>query len=149
MTELSLAAKMAVLRALEHQVKVVKFHLTNALTEDMETGDTKSAKLPDGSYLGKVTYVEGSVATHVASETEFLAWVKEHHPSEVRESVSTAFRMKVLAEAKSSGELPPGVGVTEKAAYLRLASSKDAGDIIAARWPELSGQVLQIEGGAE
>lgn len=97
-----------------------------------------------GDRMGTVTLTGGELKAEVFDKTRLLAWVKEHHPTEVYEEVRPAFLHgllgNVVAQAQAdgviSGEVLPGIRVGETEPTLRITKTKVAremGKEIAAR----------------
>lgn len=120
----------------------------------MDEGDSKSAMLPDGISLGKVSKTRGRSTPAVVNEMEFCRWVKENYPSEIEETVRPAFRTKMLDTAKaygeaidpSTGEVIPGVEYRHGDPYISFRSERGFEQVVAARWEEIAGPAL-LQGG--
>lgn len=105
-----------------------------AATASMEEAASEKQAVfnADGDRLGTVTYTPGVLQAEVLSAPKLLAWVKEHHPSEVVEQVNVAF-IKVLmdraiAQAEQdgvvSGEVLPGIHVGMGNPVMRIVKTK-------------------------
>lgn len=67
--------------------------LKNQAREELRSlpfGDTVAAKVGE-QILAKASWVKGRQKIVVTDEQALLAWVKEHHPDEIIESVNPAF----------------------------------------------------------
>lgn len=67
--------------------------LKNAAREELKAlpfGDTVAGKSGE-QVVCKASWVKGRSSIRVTDEAALLAWVKEHHPSEIVESVNPAF----------------------------------------------------------
>lgn len=94
----------------------------------------------DGTQLGTASLVGGKPKATVVDEAAFLGWVKANHPDQVREIVDLAYRTKLMKAAEnagdgidpSTGELIPGIEVTEGRQYARVTPNGEARDRIKA-----------------
>lgn len=144
------------LRALKARVRDVETQISAELLPELEDGDTKAARLDDGTLLGKVTRTQGRRAPRVTDEHALTQWVKTHYPSEIAESVRPAFRDKLLETVKrhgeavdeSTGEIVPGIELSVGNPYLSFRAQAGCDEAIAANLPELVGHVL-LEPGEE
>jgi hypothetical protein len=88
----------------------------------------------DGTKLGTVTYVEPKLRAKVSDTDALLSWAKANHPDMVREIVDNAYLTKLLGAAEnagipvdpSTGELVPGIEMTETTGHVRVNPSKEA-----------------------
>lgn len=118
------------LRALKARIRELETEVTADLLPTLEDGDTKAARLDDGSLLGKVSRAQGRQTPAVVDEAALLAWVRRTHPTEIAESVRPAYRDQLLASAKrhgqavdeTTGELVPGVELRTGNPYLSFRS---------------------------
>lgn len=127
-----------------------------ALAELLAESNTERVKVEadDGTKLGTVTYVEPKVRAKVSDADALLRWAKTAHPDMVREIVDNAYLTKLLGAAEdagiavdpSTGELVPGIELTETTGHVRVNPSKEA----KARMAELleSTGLLQLTGPA-
>lgn len=150
------ATRAAVLKALKDTVEVRESEARAAVAGAMRVGEKLDAELPDGTRIGSVSMVGGRVTASVADEGQLLAWVAEHHPTEIEEQVVTvrqvrpAFLARLLSEAETDArKAAPGIGVKEGDPYPRVTLTKTApADVLAAI---RSGQVepLALPGGED
>jgi phage host-nuclease inhibitor protein Gam len=148
-----LARDLLVLRALADRVAAA---LTAAKTDTlaaMEVGERLVVKVGD-TPVGTVTVAHGRPSARITDPRALLAWVKANHPTEVvpREEVRAAFVTALLGRAKSSGEVIPGIDVSQGDPYLLAPVDDVAAAVIGAAWADgslsLPASVLpQIEGG--
>lgn len=143
---LPLPVQLAIVKALETRVKDVKDTVTTALLEQMGPGDSKGAVLDDDTRLGRATYNDGRLSVVVEDEALFTKWVRENHPTELVEQVRPSFRDRVLNEAKTSGELPPGVNIRQGDPFITYRGLKGSEEAISRLWATYGPSLLQIEG---
>jgi len=151
-----LAVQLAVVRELEARLKEAKTALNEQLLAGLDEGDRKSAALEDGTKLGSVTKVAARKTPTVVDEGALARWVKKNRPDEIVETVRISYRNVLLGSAKthgeavdeSTGEIVPGIEMREGNPYISYRAAEGAGAVIASRWQELIGGVLEIEGGA-
>lgn len=87
-----------------------------------------------GERLGTVTWTPPQLQAEVLSKAKLLAWVKEHHPTEVVEDVNPAFTKRLMDQAIAQaeqdgvvgGEVLPGIHVGYGKAVMRMTKT-DAG----------------------
>jgi hypothetical protein len=99
-----------------------------------------------GQQIGWMSVVAGRKTATVTGEAAFLAWAREHHPTEVVtvEIVRPSFAANVLAAVKDkggwldkeTGEVVPVPGVTEGEGdpYPKVDPFDTAGEIIGEAW---------------
>lgn len=110
------------------------------LADLMEAQDVGAVPVRDADdvQLGTASLVGGKPKATVVDESAFLGWVKTNHPDQVREIVDLAYRSKLLKAAAnagtgidpSTGELIPGIEVTEGRPYARVNPNDEARDRI-------------------
>lgn len=136
---MSLALDLAVLKALQAEVTRREALLKAAFKSGHGRG-TAYAEL-DGQEVGQVTVTKGSISWGVRDEHAFTRWVRDNHPSELVESVSPAFRAKILSDAKAAGapvtrdgEVVPGVEDSERAGYVAVKVTDEQAAVIVSAW---------------
>lgn len=104
------AVRLAVCKWLRDRIKVWEDQAKADLA--MQPGERKSAMV-GGLPLGFVTLTQGRKTVKVVDEAGLLAFVAEHYPTELEQSVRPAFRDKLLDQFKRLGALtdPDGVVV--------------------------------------
>ncbi|MEU6858853.1 hypothetical protein AB0B28_08275 [Glycomyces sp. NPDC046736] len=88
----------------------------------------------DGTDLGAVSVGAGRTSATVVDEAAFTAWVAETYPDAIVTTVDPDVRLRLLNAAKkakapvdtSTGEVIPGVDITEGAAYVSARPSAEA-----------------------
>ena len=104
-----------------------------------------AAELPDGTRIGTVKRSKAKQSPTVTDAAAVLAWVKEHRPEELVESVNPAFveylkgqvRQHGAAVYEATGEIVPGVEMVNGApSYLPQADPAMV-PIIRAKFAEL------------
>lgn len=113
-----IALRLAALKAVEEHMAVMKQDLRDLASEELDKGDRKAAKLPDGSTVGNVTKSDPKPTTKpkVIDEAAFLVWVKKHRPTAIVERVRESDQVSILAGIESTGEIPDGVDLVESTA---------------------------------
>lgn len=98
---------------------------------------------PDGERVkvGDIRVDAAPTTAKVANEAAFLAWVREHHPSEIVEAVRPAFARRVLDQVRqdggwvdqATGELVdvPGVVVETGEPRVVVTSIRGAAEVLA------------------
>lgn len=166
------AGRVAVLAALaaaiDDELQAAKADLSKQLAVASKELGTKqvAAGLPDGTAVGKVTWVTPDPAAQVVDDEAFRAWVATVHPHQIETQTVTrvrpAYVKALLAEMtaaqvarwcdKDTGELHdvPGVRLVGRMPYQRMTWEKTGRANVAAAWRagHLSGLVLpELEGG--
>jgi hypothetical protein len=118
-----------------------------------ETGATQAVpELPDGTRVAAVTLAGGGGKTaSVTNEAVFLAWMAEHHPEELVTVVRDNAKRKILDGCKAAGaavdpgtgELIPGVTVSESRPYVSIRLKPGGKDAVVAAWQ--AGELSAIE----
>lgn len=88
----------------------------------------------DGTELGKVVRVAGSTAAKVTDERAFFAWVKANRPDQLRTIIDPEFRRAILkcataeglAADAETGEVIPGIEITETAGHISVKDNDAA-----------------------
>ena len=130
------AARAVVFQIIEQAAKARKDEAKTELS-DLEPGDGISARI-NGKAIGKATMAAGRQRLTITDVRALTEWVRDHHPTEIIESVNPAY-MKVLeATAKNlgvvidnQGEVIPGVEITYGESYVSVRKDKDATGLVA------------------
>lgn len=104
-----LLVRAAALKALETKVRAARAEVGQELDPLLANGDRLIARLVDGTKVGTISRSDPSVEPVVADEAAFTEWVLAEHPDEIVPRVRDSFRKAVLAKAKATGEVIPGV----------------------------------------
>lgn len=97
-----------------------------------EMASEKQAVLADdGDRLGTVSLGGSDLKAEVLSKAKLVAWVKEHHPTEIVEDVNPAFTLKLMGMAVDQaredgvigGEVLPGIHVGEANPVMRIVKT--------------------------
>ena len=116
----------------------------------LEVGDTVAGKW-DGRVIAKATMTKGRRKFVVTDRAAFTAYVKEHYPTEIVESVNPAFERGMGSVVKEvdglvvdfNGLPIPGVAMEESSPYVSVRKDKDAPFLVAQL---LSSGQLSLEG---
>lgn len=138
MSARDIARDLAVLKVLSERLREAKALLDNQARELMEPSDRSAVKL-DGELVGTVTLVTGRSTTRVTDAEALTEWVRRNHPTEVQtvETVRPAFLSMLLAGTGAdpgTGEIIPGIGVSEGAPYPMVRLTADADAVVAVAW---------------
>ncbi len=134
MSELhALALRAGVFQVVEREAKAAKDEARAALIAALPFGDAVAGRYGD-EILCKASWSKGSRKVVVTNDRAFLAWVKEHHPTEVVESVNPAY----LASLKQVGDsvvdkdglVADGVDVVQGSPSLSVRSEKGALELV-------------------
>lgn len=106
--------------------------------QDVLARGTAYATLPELGEVGTVVVVADSGGTwQVENEALFLAWVKEHRPGAIVESVRESDKKVILAEVEKLGVLPDGVGLSDgRAGYVTVKQTPDQRDTLVQAYRE-------------
>lgn len=107
-TETEPQTRLAVCKWLRDRIKVWEDEAKAELA--MLPGERKSAMV-NGYPLGFVTLTQGRKTVKVVNEAALVAFVAEHYPTELEQSVRPAFREKLLDQFKRLGALTDPDGV--------------------------------------
>lgn len=97
------------------------------------------AELDDGTEIADVTLKRGAVSAYVSDEKALVAWLKEHHDTEIEtvQRPRRAFLGLLLDNAKkagiavtANGEVIPGIEVTVGDPTLQVVPRSDVDDAI-------------------
>jgi hypothetical protein len=149
-----LARDLLVLRALADRVAAALVAAKADTLAAMEVGERLVVKVGDQP-VGTVTLAHGRVAARITDPRALLAWVKANHPTEVvtTQEVRSSFVTALLKRAKDSGEVIPGIDVSQGDPYLLAPVDDVAAAVIGAAWADgslsLPASVLPqlVEGG--
>jgi hypothetical protein len=97
-------------------------------------GDSKAAKVGD-QILCKASWNKGRESINVTDSRALLEWVKQHHPTEIVESVNPAY-VKTFKAVEgividSNGEPVPGMELKAAEPYISVRSEKEAPFLVA------------------
>lgn len=134
---------LAVIKVLSERLRDAKALLEAQARDSMEPSDRNAVKL-DGELVGTVTLVNGRTTARVTNEPALLAWVRATYPTEVYtvEAVRPSFVAKLLDAARSagspaeviSGEVVPGIDVTQGDPYPMVRLTADADAVVSVAW---------------
>jgi hypothetical protein len=140
-----IARDLVVLKVLADRVKQATAQRKADAMDAMDVEDRKGAVLPDGQKVGTVSVARGRESwTADPTDPDLLAWVQEHHPSEIQTVTTTSVRpafLRALTErAKAdgaavdhdTGEAIPGIRCTTGEPYVMVRVSGVQSDLIAA-----------------
>lgn len=144
--EIREAALMAgAMQYVEKRAGELKNHAREVL-KALPFGDAVAGKHGD-QVVCKASWVKGRQSIRVEDDQELLAWVKEHRPSEVVESVNPAYVKTFKAVAgvviDSAGEPVPGMKVVEGEPYIAVKGNDETPFLVAQL---LSGGRLSLDG---
>lgn len=130
----ALALKAGVFQVVEREAKAVKDAARAELMEALPFGDAVAGRCGD-ELLCKAAWSKASQKIVVADERALVAWVKEHHPTEIVESVNTAY-VKSLKQVggvviDADGLPVDGMEVQTGSPYLSVRSEKGALELVA------------------
>lgn len=144
--------RLATLTALRDLIDAEVVNLRRGTTADLielnETTGTHSVdvKLPTGERVARISLIGVSAKPTVTDEDTFLAWVAEHHPTEVVTVVRPSFQKALLDRCSpvddvtcvdnSTGEVVPGVTAHDPhRTSIRVTYTKGEGrEAIASAW---------------
>jgi len=119
---------------IESRAKELKDAARQRIKTALPFGDTVAGRTDD-QIVCKASWVKGRQKITVTNDTELLAWVKEHRPTELVESVNPAYIKSFKAVGgvviDSQGEPVPGVEVIEGEPYVTVRASDDAPFLVA------------------
>lgn len=105
------AGALAKCKWLREYAKEIEDQAKAVLAQELSGGERTKAIDWDGTEIGSVTRAEGARSMQIDNEAGFVAWVKQRYPTEIEETVRSAF-VKVCAEkVKVLGCLPDANGV--------------------------------------
>jgi len=139
------AFRAGVWQVIEQRAKELK-DAAKAELQALEVGDTIAGRY-NGQTVAKATMTKGREKIVVTDERALLAWVKKDHPTEVIESVNSAY-IKSLEIYNGSaidkqGVVVPGVEVCDGDPYVSVRRAPEAAFVVAQL---LSGGLLSLDG---
>lgn len=129
----------------EEHVKGVRSEIADALLDVLSPGDRKHATLADGTDVGTISVTQVKTKLVVTDERAFTAWVKEHRPHMIVETVRETDARALLDKALKDGEVLPGVEFTTTGGNLSVSVSEDQRKAIAAAYQAGSITVADLE----
>lgn len=142
-----LAGRQVFIRAIQAEVAAVDKDARERLEHRIGVDEKVAAELADGTRIGSVKRTKVSKTAKVTDYAALLAWVKQHRPDEVvvKESVSDAFVSWAKTSAKkhgaavveATGEVVPGVELSEGSASYVPEFDEDMLPLLRARYAEL------------
>lgn len=132
------ALRAAVWQTIEAKAKEQKDFARQELT-GIPVGETVAASW-NGELLAKASMAKGKTRMVVTSEAALLAWVQEHHPTELVVTVNKAFLSSLEARAKelglgavidSQGEVIPGLEVQTGNPVVSVRKEKGGESLVA------------------
>lgn len=148
-----MAGRAAFLHWLKGEVFEAKTHVEDAIRPRLEPGERIRAELPDGTVIGAVTIGKPAETPTVTDERALLAWVKANRPTEIVESVNSAYVDALKKQVKAhgyafvpgTGEVIPGIGLKTSTPSYRPTVDKDLIPMLRQRSGELiSGGLLEL-----
>lgn len=151
-----LSGRQVVAKIVADDVKKFIGQVRDELEPQLEADEGVAAILPDGTRIGTTKRSKPSTSAVVTDDAALLAWVKEHRPDEIVESVSPAFLAHLKESCKrhgdaiyeATGEIVPGIELlTGSCSYLPQADDA-AVPLVRSRLAELiSGGLLALPSG--
>lgn len=140
-----MAGRAAFLKWLGDEVFLAKTQVRDAIEPRIEPGERIRAELPDGTVIGAVTIGKAAETPTVTDERALLAWVKENRPTEITESVNTAYVDALKKQVKAhgyafvpdTGEIIPGIGLKTSTPSYRPTVDRDLIPMLRQRSGEL------------
>jgi len=137
-------------RIVADDVAAVVARVREDIEPNLRPGERIAAELPDGTVIGSVTRSKVAQRAAVTDMRALLAWVREHQPDELVQSVNPAYvdalkrQVKVHGKAfdRGTGEVIPGVELVDGSATYRPAPDPDMVPLVLARLAELVGAGL-------
>lgn len=141
----------AAVSQLAEAVKAADVEAKRRVLEEYGAGDRVEARVNKES-IGTVSVAKGRESFKVTDDAAFLAWVEEHHPTEVEtvKKVRDGFRKNLGQVVKDTGEIPDGVEPVIGDPYVSVRKSADQKAAFAGLYREGYFQsVLELEGDDE
>lgn len=147
------ARKLAALKVFEDMVRAEKegtrtATLQQLLEEGIERMNIRMDDEPK-TVLGKLTITRGRESVRIIDEKAFIAWVKEHNPGEIVESVRESYRKALLKQVQATGELPDGVELRQGDPFPTVTLAPGATEAVLAAVRSGAIQPLALPGGDE
>lgn len=145
-----LAGRQVFTKVIQSDVKAA-FDATREQLEPMLAADEGvAAELPDGTRIGTVKRSKAKRSAVVTDPAALLAWVLEHRPEELVQSVNPAFVAYLMAQVRkhgaavyeATGEIVPGVEWQTGAPSYLPQPDPDMVPMIRAKFAELIGKGL-------
>jgi hypothetical protein len=126
------AFRAGVWQVIEQRAKELK-DAAKVELDGLEVGDTVAGRI-DGQIVAKATKTKGRSRIVVTDPVALLAWVREHHPTEIVESVNPAFMQTFTSVGDVviwQGEPVDFMAVEEGSPYITVRKDKDAPMLVA------------------
>lgn len=145
-----LAGRAIFARVIRDDVQAVVVQTRETLEPLLAADEAIAAELPDGTRIGTVKRSKPKRTPSVTDEAALLAWVREHRPEELVESVNPGFVRYLLEQVRhygeavygETGEIVPGVEMRAGSpSYLPQPDSAMV-PVVRARLAELIGHGL-------
>ena len=159
------ALRLAVLKVLVAELAEAKTAADAEIRDTWRRGDRLTAALPDGKLVGAVTLAKGRASAAVTDADAYEKWIRAVHPEQIQTVPETTrinpdftARLKSAAQKlgvpvdAETGEIVPGITVTEGTPYALVKLVDEAAGMVGAAWrsgelAELVSGLLAIEGG--
>ena len=130
----AIALRAGVFQVVEREAKAAKEEARAELMQALPFGDTVAGRYGD-EIVCKAGWSKGSRRVVVTDERAFLAWVKKNHPTEIVESVNSAYlsSLKQVGDVlvDKDGVVADGVEVVTSRPTLSVRSEKGALELVA------------------
>jgi hypothetical protein len=165
MTNHDLALRFALLKVLVTELAAAKKVADCEVRDTWRPSDRLTATTPAGKAVGTVTLANGATRAGVADTEAYEAWVRATHPEQIETVPATTrinpeFTARLTSAAKKlgvavdaeTGEVVPGIAVSEGDPYPMVKLAEGAREAVAEAWrdgslTELVSGLLAIEGG--
>lgn len=145
-----LAGRQVFTKVIQSDVKAAFDKTREQLEPLLGADEAIAAELPDGSRIGTVKRSKVKKSPAVTDEQALFAWVAEHRPEEIVQSVNPAFveflkgqvRKHGAAVDPSTGEIIPGVEMRECAPSYLPQPDPAMVPVVRAKFAELIGHGL-------
>ena len=153
-----MAGKQIFAKVLQSDVKTVFDQTKAELESRIDADEAIAAELPDGTRIGTVKRSKPRESATVTDSAALLAWVKEHRPDELVQSVNPAYIEALKLQVKShghafdptTGEVIPGVEMAFGNPSFLPQPDKNMVPMIQAKLAELiAGGLLALPAGEE
>lgn len=158
------AVRLALLKVLGEMLGETKGVADCAVRDEWHPGDRLTAALPDGTCVGTVTLANGKKTAKIDNAIDFTEWARKAHPDQIEtvkfdrvkpdfaERLLSAARQRGVAVDAETGEVVPGIEVSQGDPYPMVKLTDDAREAVAKAWQvgelaELVSGLLAIEGG--
>jgi hypothetical protein len=136
MTMKDLARTVVAAKLVSDEIKARGDAAKAELLESMAAAGAERIRVTDedGTDLGPVSLGAGRTSAAVVDEDAFAAWVKANYPEAIVSTVDPDMRLRLLNAAKKAGEpvdvgtgeVIPGVEITQGAAYVSARPTAEA-----------------------